>query len=51
MTLLKAMMLVMSLLLNQFFCDIPEVQLVVEVWRLVEELGDVWLEVLVQYII
>ena len=31
--------------------DLPEFQLVVEVWRLVEELGDVWLEVLVQYII
>ena len=28
--------------------DLPEVQLVVEVWRLVEELGDAWLEFLVQ---
>ena len=28
--------------------DLPEFQLVVEVWRLVEELGDVWLEFLVQ---
>ena len=27
--------------------DLPEVQLVVEVWRLVEELGGVWLELLV----
>ena len=28
--------------------DLPEVQLVVEVWRLVEDLGDVWLKLLVQ---
>ena len=28
--------------------DLPEVQLVVEVWRLIEELGNVWLELLVQ---
>ena len=28
--------------------DLPEFQLAVEVWRLVEELGDVWLEFLVQ---
>ena len=28
--------------------DIPEVQLIVEIWRLIEELGNVWLEFLVQ---
>ena len=28
--------------------DLPEVKLVVEVWRLVEELGNVWLKFLVQ---
>ena len=28
--------------------DLPEVQLVVEVWRLVEELGNVWLKFSVQ---
>ena len=28
--------------------DLPEVQLVVGVWRLVEELGDLWLELSVQ---
>ena len=28
--------------------DLPEVQLAVEVWRLVEELGDVWIEFSVQ---
>ena len=28
--------------------DLPEVQLVVEVWRLVEEFGNVWLEISVQ---
>ena len=29
--------------------DLPEVQLVVKVWSLVGELGDVWLEFLVQF--
>ena len=28
--------------------DLPEFQLVVEIWRLIEELGDVWLEFSVQ---
>ena len=28
--------------------DLPEVQLIVEIWRLVEDFGDVWLKCLVQ---
>ena len=29
--------------------DLPEVQLIVGIWRLIEELGDVWLKLLVQF--
>ena len=28
--------------------DLPEVQIIVEIWRLIEELGEVWLKLSVQ---
>ena len=29
--------------------DLPEVQIIVEIWRLIEDIGDVWLKFSVQF--